>query len=108
MAKKGGEAKVNKCEVPRIKEVYEDQICREKREDGHFKLQNKRRVFEILRENETYKAMRKRAKKNLFDPHRAYGLDSTGFTKEGCEWATKMSLRTSRMLAIGRYVCFIL
>ena len=104
MAKRQTEAKVEEYKVPKIEEVSKGQECQEKREDGKFKLQNKRRVLEILRENETYKAMRKRAKKNLFDPHRDYSLDNTGFTKEGCEWATKMSLRTNRMLAVGRYV----
>ena len=48
--------------------------------------------------------MRKRTRKNLFDVQHPYKLTGTGFDKKECEWAISMSLRTNRMLAVGRYV----
>ena len=58
----------------------------------------------ILRENETYKAIKKRTRKNLFDPRYEYKLGEEGFDREHDKWATSGTLRTNRMLAIGRYV----
>ena len=57
-----------------------------------------------MRENETYKAMRKRTKKNLFDPTYEYKLSNEIMQKEGMKWASSQTLRTTRMLAVGRYV----
>ena len=73
-------------------------------EEQKFKLGNKKQVLNILRENETYKAMKRRTRKNLFDPHYTYKLSEEGFDRDTSKWATSMSLRTSRMLSIGRYV----
>ena len=65
---------------------------------------NKKQILNILRENETYKAMKRRTRKSLFDPHYTYKLSEEGFDRDTSKWVTSMSLRTSRMLSIGRYV----
>ena len=43
---------------------------------------NKKQILNILRENETYKAMKKRTRKNLFDPLYVYKLAEEGFNRE--------------------------
>ena len=69
---------------------------KEEEKKENFKLSSKRQVLEILRENETYKAMKRRTRKNLFDPCYTYKLLGVGFDKENGKWATSMSLRTNR------------
>ena len=66
--------------------------------------EDRRQIWKFLRENETYKAMRKRTKKNLFDPTYEYKLSNEIMQKEGMKWASSQTLRTTRMLAVGRYV----
>ena len=43
---------------------------------------NKKQILNILRENETYKAMKKRTRMNLFDPLYVYKLAEEGFNRE--------------------------
>ena len=75
-----------------------------KEDQKKFETGSKKQIWNILRENETYKAMKKRTKKNLFDPKYEYKLGEDGLNKEHLKWATSETLRTTRMLAIGRYV----
>merc|ERR1711954_493572 len=104
MGKRQAKQKSEEHKGPKKDKETEGKEHEEKGKEEKFKLQDKRKILQILRENETYKAMRKRAKKNLFDPQHDYSLAGVGFNKEACEWATSMSLRTNRMLAVGRYV----
>ena len=48
---------------------------------------NKKQVLNILRENETYKAMKRSTRKNLFDPHYTYKLSEEGFDRDTSKWA---------------------
>ena len=49
--------------------------------------------------------MKKRTKKNLFDlTLYEYKLNSEVMHKESMKWATSETLRTIRMLAVGRYM----
>ena len=63
-----------------------------------------KQLWKILRENETYKAMKKRTKNNIFQGSHEYKLNDEGLNREDMKWATTETLRTTRMLALGRFV----
>ena len=62
-----------------------------KEEKQRFMVKNKRQILNILRENETYKAMKKRTRKNLFDPRYEYKLGEEGFNREHDKWGDQMN-----------------
>ena len=82
----------------------EQELTKNGTEAGKYTVGDRKQVWKILRENETYRAMRKRIKKNLFDGSHEYKLTDEGLNKEDMKWATSETLRTTRMLAIGRYI----
>ena len=109
MEKKRHLATANKDEQQKVDQIESGRNDQQgtvdsKEEKGKFMIGNKKQILNILRENETYKATKKRTRKNLFDPRYVYKLADEGFNREHDKWATCRSLRTSRIHAIGRYV----
>ena len=69
-----------------VKELEKDKTTKEIK--AQLTSDDRKQVWNIMRENETYKAMKKRTKRNLFDQRYDYNLNSEAINKESMKWAT--------------------